>query len=49
MKIIGVLVDILVKLTPEIYTAYMVYENGKIVLCVEVLQAQYGMLVAAIL
>ena len=49
MKITGVLVDILVKLAPEVYAAYVVYENGKKVLYVEVLQALYGMLVAAIL
>ena len=49
MKITEVLVDILVKLAPEIYAVYVVYENGKKVLYVEVLQAPYGMLVAAIL
>ena len=37
MNITGVLVDILVKLAPEIYAAYVVYENGKRVLYVEVL------------
>ena len=43
MKITEVLVDILVKLVPEIYTAYVVYKNGKRVLYVEVLQALYGL------
>ena len=49
MKITGVLVDILVKLAPEIYAKHVVYEKGKRVLYVEVIQALYGMLVAAIL
>ena len=49
MKIAGVLVDILVQLAPEIYAQYVVYENRKKVLYVEVIQALYGMLIAAIL
>ena len=32
MKITGVLVDILVKLAPEVYAEYVVYKNGKKVL-----------------
>ena len=49
MKITGVLVDLLVELAPEIYSDYIVYENGKKVLYVQVLRALYGMLVAALL
>ena len=49
MKITGVLVDLLVKLAPDIYTSYVVFENGKKVLYVEVLRALYGMLVATLL
>ena len=49
MKITGVLVDPLVKLAPDVYSSYVVYENGKKVLYVEVLRALYGMLVAALL
>ena len=49
MKITGVLVELLVKLAPEVYGDYVVYEKGKKVLYVEVLRALYGMLVAALL
>ena len=49
MKITGVLVDLLVKLAPDIYSSYVVFENGRKVLYVEVLRALYGMLVAALL
>ena len=49
MKITGVLVDLLVKLAPDVYTSYVVFENGKKILYVEVLRALYGMLVAALL
>ena len=49
MKITGVLVDLLVKLAPDIYSSYVVFENGKKILYVEVLRALYGMLVAALL
>ena len=49
MKITGVLVDLLVKLAPDVYTSYVVFENGKKVLYVEILRALYGMLVAALL
>ncbi len=49
MKITGVLVDLLVEQAPEIYRDYVVYENGKKVLYVQVLKALYGMLVAALL
>ena len=49
MKITGVLVDLLVQMAPEIYGPYVVFENGRKVLYVQVLQALYGMLVAALL
>jgi hypothetical protein len=49
MKITGVLVDLLVKMVPEVYGSFVVLENGKKVLYVQVLQALYGMLVAALL
>ncbi len=48
MKITGVLVDMLVKMTPKTYRPYVVFENGKKVLYVQVLKALYGMLVAAL-
>ena len=43
MKITGKLVDILVMLVPEIYGKFVVFENGKKVLYVEVFHALYGM------
>ncbi|KAL7568952.1 hypothetical protein ACA910_000696 [Epithemia clementina (nom. ined.)] len=49
MKITGVLVDMLVKLAPEVYGPFVVFENGKKVLYVQVLKAIYGMLQAALL
>jgi hypothetical protein len=49
MKITGVLVDLLVQMAPEVYGSYVVYENDKKVLYVQVLQALYGMLSAALL
>ena len=39
----------LVKLVPEVYADYVVYEKGKKVLYVQVLKALYGMLVVALL
>ena len=42
MKITGVLVDLLVKLAPDVYTSYVVFENGKKILYIEVLRALYG-------
>ena len=41
MKITGVLVDLLVQITPEVYADYVVFENGRKVLSVEVLKALY--------
>jgi hypothetical protein len=49
MKITGVLVDLLVEMAPTTYKEFVVFENGKKVLYVEVLKALYGMLVAALL
>ena len=49
MKITGVLVHLLVQLAPEVYGPYVVFENGKKVLYVQVLKALYGMLSAALL
>jgi hypothetical protein len=49
MKITGVLVNMLVKLSPELYGPYVVYEKNRKVLYVQVLRAIYGMLEAALL
>ena len=49
MKITGVLVDLLVQMSPKVYGPFVVFENGKKVLYVQVLRALYGMLVAALL
>jgi hypothetical protein len=51
MKITGVLVNMLVKLNPELYGPYVVYEKNRRnkVLYVQVMRAMYGMLEAAIL
>ncbi len=49
MKITGVLIDYLVRLAPDEYGPFVVMENGKRVLYLQVLKALYGMLVAALL
>ena len=49
MKITGVLINILVNKRPDKYAGTAVYENGKKVMYVEVLQAIYGMLNASLL
>ena len=49
MKITGRLVDYLVEIAPKTYAKYVVYENGRKVLYVEVLRALYGMLISAML
>ena len=49
MKITGVLVDLLVEMSPEVYGPHVVFENGKKVLYVQVLRALYGMLIASLL
>ena len=49
MKITGVLVDMLVQLSPEIYGPYVVFEKHRKVIYVQVLKVIYGMLQAALL
>ena len=49
MKITGVLVDMLVELSPELYGPHVVYERNRKVLYVQVIRAIYGMLEAALL
>ena len=49
MKITGKLVDVLVRLAPEVYSGYVVIEKGRRVIYVEVLRALYGMLISAML
>ena len=49
MKITGVLVDMLVQLSLEVYGPHVVYEKGRKVLYVQVLRAIYGMLQATLL
>ena len=49
MKIRGPLVDMLVKIAPEVYTDYVREDNGKKVVYVKMLKALYGMLQSAIL
>ena len=49
MKITGVLVDLLIEINAAVYEDYVVYENGKKVLYVQVLRAIYGMLQSALL
>ena len=49
MKIRGILVDILVEMSPETYKEYVVYENNKKVLYVRMNKALYGMMTASVL
>jgi hypothetical protein len=49
MKITGVLVDLLVSISPEVYGPYVVTDKHKRVLYVQVLRGLYGMLVAALM
>ena len=49
MKITGVLVDLLVQMSPEVYGPFVVMERGKRVLYVRLLRALYGQLEAALL
>ena len=49
MKVTGMLVDLLVQLSPNTYGPHVVFESGKKVIYLQVLRALYGMLVAAIL
>ena len=49
MVIRGVLVDMLLKIAPEVYEDYVVMEGDKKVLYVEILKAIYGMLQSSLL
>jgi len=49
MKITGVFVNLLVEMTPEVYGPFVILDNGKKVLYVQVLCGLYGMLIAALL
>jgi hypothetical protein len=49
MKITGVLVNMLVQLSPKVYGPFVVTEHGKKVLYVRLLRALYGQLEAALL
>ena len=49
MKITGSLVKILLRLAPDVYNGFVVYEKGKAVIYVVVLRALYGMLISAML
>ena len=49
MKITRVLVDLLIKMAPEIYGLYVVFDNSRKLLYVQVLRALYRMFIAALL
>ena len=49
MKITGVLVDLMIEISPETYKGAVVYENGKKVIYTAVLMVIYGMLIALML
>jgi len=49
MKVTGMLVDLLVKVAPDVYGPFVVFENGRKVLYLQVLRALYGMLQAALI
>ena len=49
MKIRGPLVEMLISLDPELYKPFVIYENGVMVVYVELLKALYGTLQAALL
>ena len=49
IKITGVLVDMLVKISPELYGPYVVFEKNRKSLYMHVIRAIYGMLEAALL
>jgi len=48
MKIRGDLVDILVEVSPETYSNYVVQEKGQSVSYVQMLKALYGMMVSSL-
>ncbi|KAG7350725.1 reverse transcriptase RNA-dependent DNA polymerase [Nitzschia inconspicua] len=49
MKIKGPMVDMLIEMAPEIYSDYVIEENGRKVLYVMILKALYGMLQSSLL
>jgi hypothetical protein len=49
MKITGVLVDLLVNISPEVYGPYVMMDKHRRVLYVQVLRGLYGMLIVALL
>jgi len=49
MKVTGMLVNLLVKVAPDVYGPFVVFENGRKVLYLQVLKALYGMLQATLL
>ena len=49
MKLTGILLDLLVSQAPELYGPYVVMQDGKRILYLQVMKALYGMLVAAFL
>ena len=49
MKFTGRIVDILIKMNPGRYEGFVVYENGKKVIYVEIIRAIYGMIIASML
>jgi len=49
MKVTGMLVNLLVKVAPDVYSPFVVFENGRKVLYIQVLKALYGMLQVALL
>ena len=48
MKIAGVIVNPMVEMEPYVYGPYVVYENGRKLLYVQVLKDLYAMLVASL-
>ena len=49
MKITGVLADLLIEMATEVYGTYVVFNNIRNILYVQVLRALYRMLIAALL
>ena len=49
MKITGVLVELLVNMSPEVYGPYVVMDKHKKVIYVQVLRGLYGMLISGII
>ena len=49
MRISGQLAQLLLELKPEKYRKYISYENNNQVICVEILNALYGMIMSSLL